>query len=139
MPAPMRKKDSPLQLRRMRWMRDRAAALTLRIAYPRIAQFRVELTFRDERSGATTPAAQSHTIHPPAPAFFEYFCPYADCDGKFDLGRPASQAMSSSVSTIEGTLECSGTRARDGLTRQPCGLHLSYRLSTPGKAVDPAE
>jgi hypothetical protein len=120
-------------------VQDRAATLTLRIAYPRIALVRVELTFRDERSGATSPAAQAHTVHPPAPAFFEYFCPYADCDGRFDLGWAASQAMNGPASTVEGTLECGGTRSRDGLTRQPCGLHLSYRLSTLRNTADSTE
>lgn len=126
----MRKKDNAVQLRRMQWVRDRASAQTLRSAYPGVALIRIELKFRDSPAGGTTPAAQSHTVHPPAPAFFEYFCPYADCDGKFDLGPAATQAMNASMAHVEGTLECGGMRSRDGLPRQPCGLCLSYTLST---------
>jgi hypothetical protein len=125
---PSRKKESVFQQRRSEWLRNRAAAQTLRSAFPTVELIRVELKFRD--TTARTPAAQSYVVHPPARAFFEYPCPFADCNGKFDLNAVATQAMASSASHAEGTLECTGLRSRDGLQKQPCGLCVSYTLAT---------
>src|SRR5437879_13325204 len=71
--------------RRERWSRDRAAAQALRTAFPKVAQLRLDLTFSG--AGSTTPVSQSHVLHPPAQAFFGFPCPYADCDGHFDLSE----------------------------------------------------
>ena len=128
MRMPTRKKESVFQQRRAQWLRDRASAQTLRSAYPAVEMIRVELTFKD--STTRPPAAQSYVVHPPARAFFEYPCPFADCDGKFDLGKEATQAMAASAKHAEGHLECTGLRSRDGLQKQPCGLRVTYALIT---------
>ena len=64
--------------------RDRAIAPMLRVAFPRVQQLRIELTFTAPSS--SVPAPQSHVLYPPAAAFFEYPCPWSDCDGQFNLG-----------------------------------------------------
>ena len=78
----MRLSSSPeasRQERADRLRRERAAARALRVAYPALQQLRLELTF--ESTSANTPVPQSHILHPAARAFFEFPCPYADCDG----------------------------------------------------------
>jgi hypothetical protein len=109
-----------------RLRRDRATALALRAAFPAVQQLRLELKF--EGSGANTPAAQSHVLHPPAQAFFTYPCPYADCDGQFDLTAAVSTALATAAHQAEGVLECSGVRARDRACKQPCLLRLAYTV-----------
>jgi hypothetical protein len=119
--------EAARQERRERWRRDRNAAQTLRSAYPKVAQLRVDLTFNG--AGPTTPASQSHVLHPPARAFFGFPCPYADCDGHFDLSAVATAALGSAVHHTEGTLDCAGLRARDHASKQTCNLHLDYKLT----------
>jgi hypothetical protein len=107
-----------------RWRRDRAAAQTLRSAFPAVASIRIELTFEDP--GAQSPAPQSHVMHPPVRAFFEFRCPYANCDGKFDLSSVAGLVMTRASGRTTGSLECTGTRSRGGPTKQTCGVRLRY-------------
>ena len=114
------------QERADRLRRDRATALALRAAFPTVQQLRLELKF--EGPSPNTPAAQSHVLHPPAQAFFTYPCPYADCDGQFDLTAAVSAALASPSHQAEGVLECSGVRARDHAFKQPCLLHLAYTV-----------
>jgi hypothetical protein len=109
-----------------RLRRDRAAALELRAAFPALQQLRLELKF--ESTTANTPAAQSHILHPPARAFFTYPCPYADCDGQFDLTEAVSATLAEPSHQTEGMLECSGARARDHASKQPCLLRLVYTV-----------
>jgi hypothetical protein len=123
-----RKKESVFQQRRGQWLKNRASAQTLRSAHPTVELIRVELNFRD--TTPRTPTPQIFIVHPPARAFFEYPCPYADCDGKFDLGAAATRAMASAAVLAEGTLVCEGVRSRNGLQRQPCGLCASFVLTT---------
>ena len=106
--------------------RDRAAARVVRAAFPAVQQLRLELEFSG--SGATVPASQAHVLHPPARAFFEFQCPYADCDGRFDLTEAVNAALASSQRRVKGTLECTGLRARDHLSKQACALHLRYTV-----------
>jgi hypothetical protein len=91
-----------------------------------VRQLRLELEFCG--SGASVPASQAHVLHPPARAFFEFQCPYADCDGRFDLAAAVNAALVSSERRATGTLECTGLRARDHLSRQACGLHVRYTV-----------
>ena len=114
------------QERADRLRRDRATAQALRAAFPAVQQLRLELKF--EGPGATTPAAQSHVLHPPAQAFFTYPCPYADCDGQFDLTAAVSAALADPSHQAEGALECPGVRARDHASKQPCLLRLGYTV-----------
>ena len=115
------------QERRERLRRDRAAALTLRTVFPAVQQLRLELVF--ESTSSSTPARQSHVLHPPARAFFEFPCPYADCDGQFDLTSAVNAAMTDPTLRAEGMLECVGRRARGVGAKQACELRLVYSVA----------
>jgi hypothetical protein len=113
--------------RKDRLRRDRANSLTLRAAFPNVQQLRLELAFASTQ--ATTPAAQSHVLHPPALAFFEFPCPYADCDGRFDLSGAVKDALGGATHQATGALECSGQRAVNPGSKQICELRLSYTVT----------
>lgn len=106
--------------------RDRAAAPALRTAYPDVEQLRLELYFR---GAEYVPAPQSHELHPAAQAFFEFPCPYADCDGSFDLNPAVRAVLGAAKLKAEGELECGGMRVRDQASQHPCGLQLIYHIS----------
>jgi hypothetical protein len=125
-PAPSRAPGSVYELHRQRWLRDRAAASTLRSAFPGVERIRVDLTFRE--TAALPPGAQSHALHPGARAFFEFLCPHADCDGTFDLSAAVCSAVTGEGSQAVGTLDCKGMRPRPGLTRGPCGVSVRYTI-----------
>jgi hypothetical protein len=110
-----------------RLRRDRAAAPQLRAAFPAVQLLRLELKF----AGTTTniPASQSHLLHPPARAFFEFPCPYADCDGQFDLTGAANRLLADRTSKAEGVLKCQGHRPDRNVTRIPCQLNLNYEFT----------
>jgi hypothetical protein len=110
-----------------RLRRDRAAAPSLRAAFPSVQQLRLELKFASTTSNI--PASQSHVLHPPARAFFELPCPYADCDGQFDLTGAAHLLLVDRMSKVEGTLKCQGHRSDRGVTRTPCQLYLAYEFT----------
>jgi hypothetical protein len=74
-------------------------------------------------------------MHPPARAFFQFVCPYANCDGTFDLSPAARLVIEQSSLQSAGTLECPGTRSRDGVTRQACGIQLRYVISAEYHAL----
>jgi hypothetical protein len=115
------------QERRERLRRNRAAAPALRVAFPAIQHLRLELTF--ESNASSTPASETHVLHPPARAFFEFPCPYADCDGQFDLTAAVKAALAAPTQRAEGSLECPGRRARDLGGKQPCQLRLMYTVT----------
>ena len=110
-----------------RLRRDRAAAEAIRSAYPTISTLGLDLHF--EGTDARVPADQLHVMHPPAPAFFEFPCPYADCDGQFNLSDAVRAALASSKKSSTGVLECSGSRVKDHTGRQSCKLHLHYSIT----------
>src|ERR1700752_1478861 len=97
------------QERRERLRRDRAAALALREVYPGVLQLRLELLFQG--STLNNPSQQSHTLHAPARAFFEFPCPYDDCAGPFDLGADVKTAVCVPMRSSAGKQRCSGNRA----------------------------
>jgi hypothetical protein len=113
--------------RRERLRRERAAALALRVVYPTVAQLSLELMFESTTSSA--PARQSHVLHPPARAFFEFPCPYADCDGQFDLTAAVNAALADPAHRAAGALECPGARARHIGSKEPCQLRLIYTVT----------
>ena len=115
------------QERRERLRRDRAAALALREVYPAVLQLRLDLVFQG--STLNNPAPQSHTLHAPARAFFEFPCPYADCDGYFDLSAAVTTAVCDSAHRATGELRCSGKRAVRVGDKEPCQLHLDYTIT----------
>lgn len=110
-----------------RLRRERAASHALRVAYPTLLQLRLELTF--ESPSRNTPAAQSHVLHPAARAFFEFSCPYADCDGAFDLTPAVNTALTNRGGKARGVLECAGHRPQRHSARSPCKLHVSYAIA----------
>jgi hypothetical protein len=114
-------------VRREQMRRRRAATRSLRGTYPSVASIRLELQF--ESSAGWSPAALSHVLYPPAPAFFQFECPYGDCDGDFDLTAIVGKLMADGVAQASGTLQCPGFRAAAGLQRQACGLLAHYRIT----------
>lgn len=121
-----RSNQSSLENRREQARRKRASADTLGSAFPAVERVRVDLTFRDATE--YPPVSQTHEMYPPAPAYFEFACPYGDCDGSFDLNRAAASLLAASTPKVDGTMQCSGSRTGAGLTRQPCGLQATYRI-----------
>jgi hypothetical protein len=110
-----------------RLRRGHASAQALRAAYPSVQQLRLELNF--EAASAHAPAAQSHLLYPPARAFFEFPCPHTDCDGEFDLTAVVQRTVTDKAHASHGTIMCSGSRAFDHRSKQPCGLHLKYSVT----------
>lgn len=115
------------QDRRERLRRERATAPALREVFPAVQQLHLELVFRGH--GATTPAMQSHTLHGAARAFFEFPCPYADCDGQFDLSSAVKSALAATSRRANGELECSGRRPVRMGAHETCRLRLSYTVA----------
>ena len=113
------------QQRTERMRRDRAAASALRVALPAVQLLHLELKFAGP---ANAPTSQSHVMHPPARAFFVFPCPYADCDGQFDLDNAVRETLAEPAHRTQGTLECSGLRTRDHASKQPCQLQLHYEV-----------
>jgi hypothetical protein len=107
--------------------RDRATAQVLRTAFPALQHLRIELKFQAPAS--SVPAPQSHVLYPPARAFFEYRCPYSDCDGRFDLGDAVKAAMARATHRAHGVLECCGSRGLEPASRRPCLLQLLYEVT----------
>jgi len=107
--------------------RDRATAQVLRTAFPTLQHLRIELRFQGPAS--SVPTAQSHVLYPPARAFFEYRCPYSDCDGQFDLGGAVKAALADDTHRAHGFLECRGSRGHDPTSRRPCLLQLLYEVT----------
>jgi hypothetical protein len=105
----------------------RADSSTLREVSPGTALVNVHLNFLP--LSAPPHAAQSFVLYPAARAFFEYPCPYGDCDGIYDFSAEAKRALGHEKKCITGTVECSGMRSRDGTQKQPCGLRVSYSIS----------
>lgn len=117
--------QSFVEQRREQSRRKRAAAETLGSTFPAVEKLRIGLSFLVATGQA--PAVQSHSLYPPAPAYFEFACPYGNCDGGFDLNDAALQLVTHSTPRAEGTLQCSGSRT--GTSRQPCGLFVHYRIT----------
>jgi hypothetical protein len=124
-----RQKTPVSRERKERLRKAHDAAQTLRDAFPHATLVSVQLQFLP----VTAPphAAQSFVMFPGARAFFQYPCPYGDCDGIYELGAAAARALALDSSGVCGTVECCGLRSRDGLPRQPCGLRVSYTITAP--------
>ena len=117
--------------RRDQLMKERARAASLRQAFPRIEQLRIELSFSDGRGRSHSP--QVHTLYPAARAFFRFACTCTDCDGDYDLEGAVTALLKSApkgTRTASGTLICDGARRdlpRDGTT---CSIRLDYQLTS---------
>lgn len=108
-------------------LRRRAAAGSLVQSYPALESLRIQLHFVP--ASGVAPAAQVHALYPSAPAYFEFPCPYGDCDGRYDLGAAAVPLLRGSGHHAEGTLHCAGTRAAGGETRRPCRLRADFWMA----------
>jgi hypothetical protein len=115
------------QGRREALRRSRATALALREAFPEVEHLRLEFVFRGP--GSAIPATQSHTLYAAARAFFQFPCPYADCDGQFDLSGAVKAALVDPTHPATGELECSGKRAVRIGASELCRLHLNYTVT----------
>lgn len=124
---------SLLEQKREKSLRRRVAAGTIAKACPGVEQIRLQLRFLPT-TGAV-PAAQMHALYPSAPAYFEFACPYGDCDGSFDLNAIVLPLLADTGSRAEGTLLCSGTRTATGMTRQPCRLRADYWISAQYQGI----
>lgn len=129
-----KKGGSRLQEREEQLRKARAAAPTLRSSFPTTACVRVTLSFG--QTASPVHAAQSYSLYPAARMHFEYPCPYGDCDGVYDLGKPALQLLKHGEAKVQGSLECTGTRSREKLAMQPCQLHMDYTISAEHELGD---
>lgn len=116
------RQDRSAQLRR-----DQEAAPKLGVMFPAVEQVRFDLNF--EGGTVSTPVPQSHVLHRPARAYFSFRCPYADCDGRFELAAAVRAVVEDPSHRIEGVLECTGSRGGDFAPRQPCQLRLRFELT----------
>ncbi len=103
---------------------ERATARALRVSFPGVEQLRLDLSF--DAGEAITPAPQTHVLHPAALAYFVFPCPYADCNGRFDLTSAVQAAMQSPAHRSDGMLECAGLRAGHFPEKRRCQLRLHF-------------
>jgi hypothetical protein len=118
---------SLIEQKREKSLRRRVAAGTLAGAFPAIATVRVQLQFI--QPPGPVPAAQTHVLYPSAPAYFEFSCPYGDCDGSFDLNGVALPLLRGSGQLAEGTQHCTGTRTAGGTSRRACKLRVDFWMA----------
>jgi hypothetical protein len=107
--------------------RNRMAAKELRVQYPQLASLRLDFEFSDETS--QPPAPQSFVLHPPARAYFVYPCPYASCNGEFDLAANVKEVAAEGRGKHAGHTTCKGERVRGRVGKTPCDLHVEYSIA----------
>jgi hypothetical protein len=101
----------------------RIGAPTLRTRYPDLDSMQLDFDYRD---GADfLPSPQVTVLHPPAPAYFCFACPYNDCDGEFNLTSQVDVAAKSDEPRSRGQVRCAGTR-HHGVA---CTLCLEFSIS----------
>lgn len=110
---------------RERQRRARASTPPLRVRFPGITTLRIGFEFRD--LGPFAPAPQLTVLHPPASAYFVFPCPYADCDGEFDISADVARLAAGQDPECHGVLKCSGHRRVDS-GQKPCDLTLEYSV-----------
>ena len=91
---------------RERQRRDRATAQVMRAMYPQFASLKLEFDFSEPDPEASAPAPHLLVMHPPSQAYFVFPCPYADCDGEFDLGSVVADLARSKEPHTHGTAKC---------------------------------
>ena len=121
----MHARKGPLQ-GRDKALADRAAAPSIRTAYPKVNQLRIALTFTSGTS--PPPSSQVHFMHPPSQAYFIFPCPAAGCSGSFDLGPVIDQLVRRSQTLSNDFADCSGVRAEHRATGEACALHMRYQI-----------
>ena len=125
---------SLLEQKRERSLRNRQAAGSLADTCPRVERVRIQLRFLPV--SGSVPAAQTHALYPSAPAWFEFACPFGDCDGSYDLNAIVKPLLARSAPQVSGSLHCSGTRTGSGMTRQPCQLRVDYWTAAEYQAIE---
>lgn len=111
---------------RDRQRRDRASTPDLRTRFPQFTTVRLEFDFKD--NGPFTPSSQATVLHPPAPAYFVFPCPYSDCSGEFDLSVAVLAMTGDEQGRGKGQMRCSGHRSFDSHVHAACTLTLDYRV-----------
>lgn len=114
-------------LLREKQRRNRMAAKELRVQFPQFPSIRLDFAFNDESE--QPPAPQSIVLHPPARAYFVYPCPYASCNGEFDLAAPVAEVAEKQQSGTAGHTRCKGERVRGRQGKTPCDLHIEYSIA----------
>ena len=123
-------------LLREKQRRNRMAAQELRVQFPQFASIRLDFEFSDETS--QPPAPQSVVLHPPARAYFVYPCPYASCNGEFDLAAPVADiaerdATPPLATPVARVSVCAAARARRPVT---CTSNIRSRSGSSLDAPD---
>jgi hypothetical protein len=114
-------------LLREKQRRNRMNAKELRVQFPQFASLRLDFEFHDETE--QPPAPQSVVLHPPARAYFVYPCPYASCNGEFDLAANVADIAKHGQSEHAGHTKCTGERIRGRQGKTPCDLHIDYSIA----------
>lgn len=107
---------------RQRQRLGRIGAPMLRTRFPGLASLHLDFDFSDRSD--QLPSPQTTVLHPPAPAYFCFACPYSDCDGEFDLSREVDVVLSARDPQSNGQVRCAGTR-QEGTA---CTLCLEYSI-----------
>jgi len=97
------------------------------VQFPQFASLRLDFEFTDETE--QPPAPQSVVLHPPARAYFVYPCPYASCNGEFDLAANVADIAKQGHSEHAGHTKCTGERIRGRQGKTPCDLHIDYSIA----------
>lgn len=108
---------------RKRQRLHRIGAPTLRTRFPGLDSMQLDFGYSDRVD--FLPAPQVTVLHPPAPAYFCFACPYNDCDGEFNLTKQVDLAASSRDGHARGQVKCAGSRH----SGTPCTLCLDYSIS----------
>jgi hypothetical protein len=119
-------------LLREKQRRNRLMSKELRVQYPQLSSIRLEFAFSDESE--QPPAPQSVVLHPPARAYFVYPCPYASCNGEFDLAAPVADVAEQGHEHHAGHTRCKGERVRGRQGKTPCDLHIEYSIAAEKQA-----
>lgn len=114
-------------LLREKQRRNRLMSKELRVQFPQLSSIRLDFAFSDESS--QPPAPQSIVLHPPARAYFVYPCPYASCNGEFDLAAPVADVAEHGHDHKAGHTTCKGERVRGRQGKMPCDLHIEYSIA----------
>jgi hypothetical protein len=108
---------------RKRQRMNRIGAPPLRLRYPGLDSMQLDFGYSDQTD--FLPSPQVTVLHPPAPAYFCFACPYNDCDGEFNLTSQVDLATSSRAPHSRGQVRCAGTR-HHGVA---CTLCLEFSIS----------
>jgi len=119
-------------LLREKQRRNRLMSKELRVQFPQLSSIRLDFAFSDETS--QPPASQSIVLHPPARAYFVYPCPYASCNGEFDLAAPVADVAEQGTERTAGHTRCKGERVRGRQGKTPCDLHIQYSIAVGKQA-----